>query len=451
MYLELYDQSVPECRAECEAFAATIAGGLREQGIEVVAAPVSRVRPEFEAAVAQFAGAGVDAIVTLHLAYSPSLECIDALCQTNVPLIALDTTPDVRFGRDADPARLMFNHGIHGVMDIMTMLRRRGRPCEIVAGHWQESDVLARAADRVRVARAAARFRSTRALRVGPAFDGMGDFRVARDTMRDELGIRVEQVGVDELRSAVAHVTDDAVEQEVAADRERFEVAVDDETHRRSVRSGLGLRRLLAEYQAGALSVNFLAFDRAEDTVPFLEISKAMARGVGYGGEGDVLTASLVGALLAAWPDTTFTEIFCPVWDDATLFLAHMGEVNPALAAAPPLLTKRPFPFTAAGEPALLACCLRPGPAVFVNLAPGPDDTFRVISAPVEMLEDSPRDDFRDKVRGWMRIPGTTARFLETYSQLGGTHHSALVPGDVAAALGAFARLLDIEHCEISE
>ena len=50
------------------------------------------------------------------------------------------------------------------------------------------------------------------------------------------------------------------------------------------------------------------------DTMPFLEISKAMSRGIGYAGEGDLLTAALVGALLAAWPRTTFTEIFCADW-----------------------------------------------------------------------------------------------------------------------------------------
>jgi L-arabinose isomerase len=336
-------------------------------------------------------------------------------------------------------------------MDLTAMLRRRGCPYEIVAGHWQESDVLARAANLVRAAHAAQRFRSTRALRIGPTFDGMGDFQVEPHTLRDQFGILIEAIGVDRLRAAVSEVADEDVESEVMRDREAYEVIADNDAHRRAVRSGLGLRRLLAESDAGALSVNFLAFDGAEDVVPFLEISKAMARGVGYGGEGDVFTASLVGALLSAWPLTTFTEIFCPDWAEATLFLAHMGEVNPAVAAARPLLTTRPFPFTPAREPALLACAPQPGPATFVNLAPGPGDTFRLITTSVDVLEDSLRDDFREKVRGWIRVPRSTAEFLEAYSRLGGTHHSALVLGDAAEALGAFARLLGIEHCEIRE
>ncbi len=63
-------------------------------------------------------------------------------------------------------------------------------------------------------------------------------------------------------------------------------------------------------------------------TVPFLEASKAMARGTGYAGEGDVLTALLVAAVAAGFPETTFTEMFCPDWENGTVFLSHMGEVN---------------------------------------------------------------------------------------------------------------------------
>jgi len=34
-----------------------------------------------------------------------------------------------------------------------------------------------------------------------------------------------------------------------------------------------------------------------------------MSRGIGYAGEGDVLTAALTGALLSVYPDTSFTEV----------------------------------------------------------------------------------------------------------------------------------------------
>jgi len=447
LYLELYEKAAPEARGVIEAFLAEVAGSLAERGLEVRTAPVCRLEPEFAAAVAEFEAGGVDAIVTLHLAYSPSEESVGALSGTGLPVVILDTTRDADFGPAVDPALIMFNHGVHGVQDLANMLRRRGKHFEIVAGHHSESNVLDRCADLVRAARAAGRFGATKALRVGESFRGMGDFAVPEDKLKSILGVSVKEVAPSELAPYVEKVTGEAVEEEMARDRDIFTVDCPEEVHRRSARLGLGLRALLAEGGYGAFSMNFLAFDSAEgpvSTVPFLEASKAMSRGVGYAGEGDVLTAALVGALLSAWPKTTFTEIFCPDWKGNSIFLSHMGEINPAAAAGKPLLCEKPFPFAAAQNPAILACAPAPGEAVLVNLAPGPEDSFTLIAAPVEVLGDGTHPEMKVKVRGWIRPGRPVADFLEAYSRAGGTHHSALVPGEHLEAIEALARFLGL-------
>ncbi|MHC4916949.1 MAG: L-arabinose isomerase family protein [Planctomycetota bacterium] len=446
LYLELYDRAAPKARPVLEGFVREIGAALAARGLEVETAPVCRTEPEFAAAVANFERSGADAIVTLHLAYSPSEECIGPLSETYLPVVILDTTPDAEFGTDVDPSRIMYNHGIHGVQDMCNLLRRRGKRYEIVAGHWKASDALGRCADAVKVARAAGRLRSTRALRIGESFRGMGDFSVPEKVMKSRLGITVKQVAPAGLTPFVEKVSADDLEAELERDRKRFEVDCPEEIHRRSARLGLGLRAMLAEGGHAAFSVNFLAFDSESDVVPFLEASKAMARGIGYAGEGDVLTAALVGALLSAWPQTTFTEIFCPDWEGGTLFLSHMGEFNPACAAGRPLLCERPFPYTPAANPAVLACAPEPGEAVFVNLAPGPEDSFTLIAAPVEVLGDGKHPEMRNKIRGWMRPRVPVAEFLEEYSHLGGTHHSALVLGTHARSLRAFARLAGLGY-----
>jgi len=170
-----------------------------------------------------------------------------------------------------------------------------------------------------------------------------------------------------------------------------------------------------------------------------------MSRGIGYGGEGDVLTASLVGALAQGLGQTTFTEIFCPDWKGDSIFLSHMGEINPDVAAARPRLIEKPFDFTPAQNPAVITCAPRPGPAVFVNLTPGPDDTFSLIVAPVEVLDDTTNEEMQGVVRGWIQSDYPIEDFLEAYSVCGGTHHSALVLGDKSEALEAFAGFADLE------
>ncbi len=453
-YLKLYDDLMPECRAGFDAFIRRIADGVGARGIAVSAGPVCRVTDEFEVAIKAFEAEGVDAVVTLHLAYSPSLESVDVFCKSTLPLILLDTTMDDSFGRDVKADRIMYNHGVHGVMDFACMLRRRGRSFEIVAGHDSDPRLLDRAASLVRAAVAAREMRGTRALRVSPAFKGMGDFTVEETVLRERFGLEIHEVGLDVFDRAVETVTDAAVDEELAEDCARFECEPENPAHRRAVRIGLGLRRLLEEGGYGAMSVNFQAFDgtdRPACTMPFLEIAKAMGRGIGYGGEGDVLTAALVGALARAFGAVTFTEIFCADWAGDTVFLSHMGEISPTVAGDKPRVFSKPFFVKGVPDVTVLTCAVKPGPAVFVNLAPGPDDTFSLIVAPVEVLaeEDTLDPAMRNTVRTWIRPQRPVAEFLEAYSRAGGTHHSALVLGDVGEAIAAFGRWSGIEVVQL--
>ena len=448
LYLSLYDEAMPERREAFSPFIGQTVQGLEARGLEVARAGVCRVAAEFADAVAFFAEKDVDCIVTLHLAYSPSLESVDALEGAAAPIVMLDTTMDRAFGVGTDPDRIMYNHGIHGVMDLASVLRRRGRVFDIVAGHFADPAVIDRTAGLAKAARAARCLRNTRALRVGEAFAGMGDFAVDEDVMAEVLGISVDQIEASDLAADVEEVAPEEVEAQVALDRERFRCEAPPEAHARSVRVGLGLRRRLESGGYTAFSMNFLAFDRSDgpvNTVPFLEASKAMSRGIGYAGEGDVLTAALVGALAQAFGRTTFTEIFCPDWEGDALFLSHMGEINPEVAADTPRVIQKPFPWTPAQDPAVLTCAPAPGPAVFVNLAPGPQDTFTLIVSRVDVLGDTTVEGMRDSIRGWIRPAGGVSAFLEAYSRNGGTHHSALVLGEHLADVEAFARFAGID------
>ncbi len=453
-YLKLYDDYKPEIRDGFSEFLQRITAVLEAHGIAVQSAPVCRVANEFEDAIKQFEEDDVECIMSLHLAYSPSLESIDAFCATTLPLVILDITMDADFGIQVSPERIMYNHGVHGVMDFASMLRRRRRPFGIVAGHGADPKTQERIVETVCSAIAVHALRNSRVLRVGDAFPGMGDFAVEESVLDAKLGITVDQVDVDALDAAVEMVTDEAVDKEVAEDSERFTCNIEPEDHARSVRVGLGLRHLLAEGGYTACSVNFQGFDCADrpaDTMPFLEICKAMGRGIGYAGEGDVLTAALVGALAQGFDAVTFTEIFCADWSGGSLFLSHMGEISTSVAEEKPRIMLKPFFLGGSLDPAVLTCPVKPGPAVFVNLAPGPDDTFSLIVASVEVLPegDELQPEMRNVVRIWIRPQLEIAEFLEAYSRAGGTHHSALVLGNHAEAISAFGRMSGLEVVRI--
>ncbi|MGI6460458.1 MAG: L-arabinose isomerase family protein [Candidatus Hydrogenedentales bacterium] len=448
LYLKLYDDVDPALRASFEPFLDAIVKGLQERGVSVSLGEICRINEEFAKTVKRFEHEQVDLLVTLHLAYSPSLESAGILAASKLPVLLLDTTPDASFGQGTSPDRIMFNHGIHGVQDLASVLRRLGRHFEIVAGHHANPDVLDRAAGIARAAQAARYLRTTRALRIGPAFEGMGDFAAPDALLERVLGIKTDQIDVEDLVAEAAFITETDLQEEMEADRARYAVEASEAVHRRSLCSGLALRKRLTDGACTAFSLNFLEFRAADgliDTVPFLEVSKAMARGYGYAGEGDVLTASLVGALNKAFGKTTFTEIFCPDWEGDALFLSHMGEVNPEVAGAVPRLIEKDFPYTPAQNPAILACGLRPGPAVLVNLAPGPGDRFGLLVAPVQVLEDTTVPEMKDAIRGWIRPELPIELFLEEYSINGGTHHSALVLGDCAGDIVAFGSMAGLD------
>jgi len=449
LYVRFYDEVMPDLFAKVEPFAGHVAAALRAGGVEVVAAPAARVRDDFAKTVAQFEAANVDAIVTLHLAYSPSLEAADALAGTALPIVMFDTTPDRNFGRTTDPEQLLANHGIHGVQDLASVLRQRGKAYRVVAGHLDDPTTAARCLATVRAARAARCLNTMRVLRIGEPFPGMGDFAVPDGA----LGMTVDNITPADLVDAVNAVSAEAVATEMAADRVRYRVDCVELTHARSVRLGLGLRQVLDEGRFGAFSMNFLSFTSSAEpvsTVPFLECCKAMERGLGYAGEGDALTAALVGALSQGFGATTFAEMFCADWAGDSIFLSHMGEINPAVAATRPLLYEKEYPFSAALNPATLACAPQEGPGTLVNLAPGPRGSFRLIVAPVQILADGTHPDYDRWVRGWIRPAQPVAQFLEEFSHMGGTHHSALMLGEHIAALRAFAYFLGIEVCVIS-
>jgi L-arabinose isomerase len=453
LYLELYDQRLPDRRPQFQAFYDRIAAELRRRGLETVSHTICRLAPEFRAAVQSFEKAGVDALVTLHLAYSPSLESCHALAATRLPILVLDTTPGFAFGLRQGPQDLMLNHGIHGVQDLCNMLLRLGKPFQIEAGHWQKSDVLDRVAGLARAAAAAAAMRAARVGCVGPAFAGMGDFAVPASTLRRVIGLTVVQASAAALRPLVPKPADPAVRAELAEDRRCFNArGVDPEAHLRSVRAGLAIRRWMQAERLTAFSANFLNVTARSPlpTVPFLEASKAMAEGKGYAGEGDALTAGLVGALARVYPDTSFTEMFCPDWKGHTVFLSHMGELNWRVVQGRPRLVDKPFPFTDTGRPAQLIGRFRGGPAVLVNLAPLAQDRFRLLVAPVRMLALRGRGGLDDSIQGWFQPTRPLPEFLAAYSRAGGTHHSALVYGNVAAELRAFGALMGWDVTDLS-
>lgn len=448
LYLKLYDDTVPNTRQRIETFYKTIAAEFEKRHITVLTSPICRIREEFETAITTFEHSGADAIVTLHLAYSPSLESAEVLARTELPIIVCDTTPTFSYGPEQDPAELMYNHGIHGVQDLCNLLIRQGKPFQIDVGHWERSDILDRVAMRVQSAAMASHLRKAKVGLIGEPFTGMGDFYVPASQLEETIGIETKLLDLKHFRELITSITDSEMAAEEEQDRRRFLFEnLDQDVYRRSLRVGLAVKKWIEAEGLTAFSFNFVNVNRAAgfETVPFLQASKMMAAGIGYAGEGDVLTAALVAALSLASPDTSFTEMFCPDWEHNSIYLSHMGEMNYRLCADKPQLLEMDYSYSDAENPVFAVGRFRPGDFLLVNLAPVGGNTYRLIIAPAEMLDVPEQDNMAKRVHGWFRPSLPIADFLASYSQYGGTHHLALTYGAPIPLIEAFGQMMGWE------
>ncbi len=445
LYVKLYDDVCPQYRPHVEAFMNDAAARLEAEGVELVKAPVCRLKDEFMAATELFNKNDVDAVVTLHLAYSPSLESIDALLKIKAPLIVMDSTPTYDF---TDHAQVMTNHGIHGVQDMCNLLRQNGRGYFIEAGHISESDVVARVAGLCRAAKAAKTLKSCRVGAIGEPFAGMGDFRITPERLKEYFGATIVDFDFSKIKDYV--VTDAEIDAEIAKDKENFVIECEiDEDYRESTRANLIVKKWMDAEKLDAFTFNFLACTKASGMprVPFMAACKEMAEGRGYAGEGDVMTAAFVGALLSAFPGTTFAEMFCPNWKEGTIFLSHMGEWNIAHAMEKPSVIKMDYNYTDCGDPVISYGTYKAGPAIFWNVAPQ-QDGYDFIIAPIEML-DQKSETMHDQVEGWFKPALPLEQFLPAYSLAGGTHHGGFVYGATMAEMEAFGKLCGMNVVKI--
>ncbi len=442
LYIKLYDDfSDPSRRVMIEEFYGKITKLLEEKGLEVITSPICRLHDEFAAAVKSFEDADVDALVTLHLAYSPSLESADVLAATKLPIIVFDTTPDYEFNFNTDSGKIGTNHGIHGVQDMCNLLKRNKKDFIICAGHIDHSSVADDVVSAVCGAKMAKAMKNARVGCAVESFAGMGDFCVPYDELKANIGMEVVTLDPYNMPS----VTEAEIKAEYDSDIEKYNIAdVTYEQYSTCHRVALSMRKWIEQNKLNAFTMNFLSTKAGTgyDCIPFTEACKQMEKGVGYAGEGDVLTAAFVYSLLNVYDETTFAEMFCPDWAGNAIYVSHMGEYNPRCTTEKPRFKVNGFPYTDANDPCVIYSPFKPGDAVFACLAPDADGKFTLIVSEIEMLYTPVGTTYDNEVSGWFKPKTPISEFLANYSRNGGIHHASIIYGGNVNVLKAYASFM---------
>lgn len=452
LYVALYDKSNPELRPVVDSFKNELKDLLEKQGNQIVSSDICCIKPQFEKAVSLFEAEQVDCIISVHLAYSPSLESYESLIKTPLPLLVLDTTPNYLFDCTIDSGHLMENHGIHGVQDLCCMLKRNGKAYSVFAGHYLSSDVIKRVSDAAKaIAAAKALKRGIKVGIIGKKFEGMGDFLVTDECLAS-LGIEKLICEKEELLPLIEKVSEEEIRAEYEMDQTRCAMdGISYDFYKLTEKIGLGVRKWVQSKKLDGFTMNFQSAGEMPgfETMPFSEASKAMAKSVGYAGEGDVLTAGLCAAFVKEFAETGFVEMFCPDWRNGSIFMSHMGEFNLSLMENPHMIEKD-FPFADGFNPTCIMGHAKGGKACLVNISPNGEESFDLIFAEGEMLS-LPKSigSFDNAISGWFKPNSDLSSFLANFSDLGGTHHSIVIYGTSATSLKEFAKQMKLKYTVI--
>lgn len=443
LYISLYDKGGTSLKEALKVFYDEVADKFIERGIDVVKSEVCTEDYHFEKEIKAYEESGCDAIVTLHLAYSPGLNSEKALKNTKLPIIICDTTRAYDFSDKQDSSEVAYCHGIHGVMDMCNLLRKNKKPYAIAAGHFEEDDVLDRVIGYVRAAKAANSLHGSKVGSIGGYFDGMGDFRVDDSRMKEMFGATVIYPEEGELKEIADSVTEAEIEEGMSQNRREFDFIeeVDDEIHSNSVKADITLKKWIEKRDLQAFTINFMGFKELP-TMPFTAICRAMSEQIGYAGEGDTLTALFTGALLQGYKETSFVEIFCPDWKNNTLYISHMGEMNYAVADKKPEAFVKKIPYIDNPDPVGASASFKAGDAVFLNIYED-ENGFNAFISPVKVLQET-TDNFQKNVRGWLDFSKPVSEVLEKISECGATHHSILVYDANPKEIEFFAKCLGL-------
>lgn len=441
--LELYRTAHPEMPAVLNAHWTGVIKDLLGEAANLVLTGVSHTAAETDAAVEECIQADCDLLLVLPLSYAASGAAVGALTRTDLPLLVVSSARDATLPPDMTGNHIMADHAVHGVQDLANVLGREGRRFELVAGHPSQERFRQAVRRAAHVSTGAEVFRKGAVAQIGDAFPGMLDFDPG-PRFEDHFGMEVRRVDPEELNVFARNVDDARVAEfvEWAETRFRLDEAVTPDLLRSSARASLALEDIVAAGDLAAVTMNFLKVAAAgAETMPFLGACRLMANGIGYAGESDVLTASLVAAVARACGDATFTEVFCPDYERNEVLLAHMGECNIALADPdkPIRLIAKPFAYGDVKPPVVPVFQLRPGPVTLCCLTQWPAEGFRLIALAGEIVA-APEHAHLTMPYSRLTFGGDLGVFLEAYSRAGGIHHLALAYGNQLAAFETLAR-----------
>ncbi|MBI9016363.1 MAG: L-arabinose isomerase [Phycisphaerae bacterium] len=398
-------------------------------------------------------------VITWMHTFSPAKMWITGLGMLQKPFVHLHT----QFNRDIpwdsiDMDFMNLNQSAHGGREFGFICSRLRKNRKVIAGHWQDEDVVSKMDVWMRAACAWHDWQGMKIARFG---DNMREVAVTEGDKveaQKKFGYSVNGYGVSDLVAFIDKVTDKQIDKLVTAYTNEYKVELDARQMagvKESARIEAGMRDFLEEG-------NFKAFTNTfEDLhgmtqLPGLPTQRLMADGYGFGAEGDWKTAALIRAMkvMASGLDggTSFMEDYTYHLNPKGMKVlgAHMLEICPSIADGKASLEVHPLGIGGKADPARLVFNVPQGKGINVSMM-DMGNRFRMVTNPCTVV---PPDSDMPKLPVarvlWQPMPelktAATAWILA-----GGAHHTGFSMAITKEHMEDFAEIAGIEYLLIDE
>lgn len=428
-----------------------------EIAVKIVFKPVVTTSSEIESvcAAANDAKECIGIITWMHT-FSPAKMWIRGLSILNKPLLHFHT----QFNRDIpwkeiDMDFMNLNQSAHGGREFGFIATRMRVNRKVVAGHWQNRESIRRIGVWIRAAMAFADAATMKVARFG---DNMRDVAVTEGnkvSAQIRMNYSVYGYGVGDLVKVVNSITDREVEKLLEVYKSEYKIqkgAAGSEKLKEAARIELGMEKFLTEGGFSAFTTTFEDLNGLSQ-LPGIAVQRLMAKGYGFGAEGDWKTAALVRSMKVMATGlkggTSFMEDYTYNLDpeNGTVLGAHMLEVCPSVSEEKPRLEIHPLSIGGKDDPPRLVFKAGPGSALNASLI-DLGNRFRMLVNEVEVVEcpDMPKLPVASVL--WKPEPSLETA-AEAWILAGGAHHTGFSQALTAEHLEDFSNIMGIEYLNI--
>lgn len=455
---DLYGEAtLAQAAADAKEMAAYLGEKLADIA-EVEAKPV--VRNSAEAleicAAASTDSACIGVIMWMHT-FSPAKMWISALKALRKPMLHLHTQYNERLPYESiDMDFMNLNQSAHGDREFGFICTRLGIKREVVAGYYKHADVIEKIR---RFAQVAAAVDLGRGMRVAMFGSNMRDVAVTdADRVECEIkyGWNVNYYGIGDLCDMISEVTEAETDAKMAEYAEKYAMNTDNTAAvREQAKYEVALEKFLARENISAFTDTFQDLHGLEQ-LPGLAAQNIMAKGYGFGPEGDCKTAALA-AVLGKLADgregaTGFLEDYTydlPEGGEAEL-ASHMLEVSPVFAAEKPAIEVHPLGIGGKADPARLVFEGVTGEGIAVSLI-DLGDRFRLVCAEITLVKQPAAMPKLPVARVMWKLKPDFATGSAAWIYAGGAHHAVVSTALTVDDIRLYAKMTDTELVVIDD